>query len=191
MIVIDNYLSNESFEHLKKLVDHEIEFNDRVYDKKEHGEEYIDLGLENSGLYLIKDDAKTFFIQQLIDSRFLLPNTMEYKNESQLRYHECRFPYRSLWHKDRHGDWTASEIDYFGFNFYFNDDWRTEYGGLFIYKEAEKTSGCFVEPISNRLVINEKDDWHSVTQITNPAVTRKSLNYFVHIKYQNHDLHRI
>ena len=191
MIVIDDYLSKESFDHLTNLISQEIQTKDRINNKKEHGEEYIDLGLENSGLYLIKDEAKTFFIQQLVDSGFLLPTIIERANESQLRYHECRHPYRSLWHKDRHGDWNEPEIDYFGFNFYLNDHWKTEYGGLFLYKEAESTQGRFVEPIPNRLVINEKDDWHSVSQIINPTITRKSLNYFLHVKYQSNDLHRI
>lgn len=191
MIIIDDYLPLVEFKKLKTLVEYEIQNKDRINNKKEHGEEFIDLGLENSGLYLIEDEAKTFFVKHLVDSGFLLPDVLKCMHESQLRYHKCRHPYRSLWHKDRHGDWNEPEIDYFGFNFYLHDQWQPNHGGLLLYKEAGSTHGRFVEPIPNRLVINEKDDWHSVSQITDTTVTRKSLNYFLHIKYQSNDLHRI
>jgi Rps23 Pro-64 3,4-dihydroxylase Tpa1-like proline 4-hydroxylase len=191
MIIIDDYLPLVEFKKLKTLVEYEIQNEDRINNKKEHGEEFIDLGLENSKLYVIEEEAKIFLIEKLINSGFLLPAIIESASESQLRYHECKHPFRSLWHKDRHGDWNEPEIDYFGFNFYLHDQWQPDHGGLFLYKEAGFTQGHFVEPSPNRLVINEKDDWHSVSQIIDPTVVRKSLNYFLHVKYQSNDLYRI
>lgn len=184
MRVVDDFFSPAKYSILRDLVYNEIAHNDRSHKKNSHGEELIDLGLENSQLYMLEGECKKFLLRSFIENGLLKSTVLENAHECYLRYHECKYPYRSLWHKDRTIDWEGQEIDYFGFNFYLHDHWQPDHGGLFLYKEAGSTQGRFVEPIPNRLIINDQDDWHSVTMIVNPNIVRKSINFFVPFKFK-------
>jgi hypothetical protein len=185
MRVVDDFFSPAEYSTLRDLVYDEIAHNDRSHKKNSHGGELIDLGLENSQLYMLEGECKKFLLRSFIENGLLKSIALENAHECYLRYHECKYPYRSLWHKDRTIDWEGQEIDYFGLIFYFDIEWKTEYGGLFIYKSSLKDlKGTYIEPLSNRLIINDQDDWHSVTMIVDPNIVRKSINFFVPFKFK-------
>ena len=102
-----------------------------------------------------------------------------------LRYHEMKYPYVSTWHKDRFLDWDKDEIDYVGVTFFLNETWNFQDGGLFLFKQDNADRGEYVEPIGNRIVINNEDLYHAVTKIVTPDVKRRSLQSFMHVKYLN------
>lgn len=185
MKIIDNFFSEEDVIKVKKLIHNELSTVDRSNKKHEHGEEFVDLGLENSKLYILYDDVKLFFLETLIEKNFIIPSVLDHLDVCNLRYHETKYPYRSLLHKDRLEDWDKEIIDYFGINFYLHENWNFEDGGIYFYKKDKNDSfGNFIEPKYNRLVINELDHWHGVTMITNPNVVRKSLNFFIPYEFQ-------
>jgi hypothetical protein len=51
---------------------------------------------------------------------------------------------------------------------------------LFVWKRSwDSNQGEYVEPIQNRLIVNPYDYPHAVTQITDPTVTRHSIQIFI------------
>jgi hypothetical protein len=192
MIIIDDFFHRTEFDRFRYLVNMEITERDRRFNELSNGEEKIDLGRENCDFYVLRDEAKTMLIEHLVTRKFLLKSIWSLINKCLLRYHECRYPFRSLWHRDRLTDWYAPEFDVFGFSLYLHDDWVADHGGLYMYKNRHDGSiGNLVEPRKNRLVVNNHDDWHSVTPISDPLACRRSVNFFVPYELQHHDLHRI
>jgi hypothetical protein len=181
MQIIDDFFEQSQYSILQDLVYHEITQHHRESKETQHGEESVDLGLDNSRFYMLEGDCKRLLLDAFVKNGFLKESVLDNVHECYLRYHECKHPYQSLWHRDRIGN----EIDYVGFVLYLDNQWKTEYGGLFLYKSAfDDSQGVFVEPKPNRLVVNDRDDWHSVTMIVDPDVVRKSMNFFIPYKYQ-------
>lgn len=185
MQIIDRFFTDEDFLKIKSFIKNEIDNNYRLSTKAidreddyEISEEDVDLGLENSKLYTLKNEAKDFLLKEFINRGFLKSHIL--KENCILGYRECKFPYRSLWHRDRTTDWNEENPDYFGFSFYVHEEWKTEWGGIYCYKnKAEDSTGYFVEPIPNRLIISDLDEWHTVSMVVNKNIVRKSLNLFV------------
>ena len=71
---------------------------------------------------------------------------------------------------------NKDEIDYVGVTFFLNETWNFQDGGLFLFKQDNADRGEYVEPIGNRIVINNEDLYHAVTKIVTPDVKRRSLH---------------
>ena len=65
-----------------------------------------------------------------------------------------------------------------------NAEWNPNDGGFFMWKNRwTSTTGEFVEPIANRLILNPQDFPHAITQITNKDVVRHSIQIFINKGY--------
>lgn len=183
MIIVDNLLSETELNDLRKAIDHEVNTYGRRFEECDFREETDHLGTENSNLYYLKNEARQLFLECLVKNNYLHDFCLEGMDLT-LRYHILTSPYISVWHKDRLADWDGDNIDYIGISYFMNERWTIEDGGLYIYKESkDSTTGQYVEPLNNRLIINDKDLYHGVTRITNPEVNRYSLQMFINKEY--------
>jgi len=183
MIIKDNVFSEKQITALQKQIDKDIAKYGGGYEECEIREESDHHGTTESSMWHLENKARMMFLQYLVDAKLFSPNAMK-QLQLGLRYHVMRHPYTSSWHKDRLADWDSDNIDYIGVSYYFNQDWNYLQGGLYIYKDnTDSTRGHYVEPIGNRLIINDDDLWHGVTTINDPSVVRSSLQMFIAKKY--------
>lgn len=183
MIIRDNLLTLKEIEELKSAIDFEINTYDGKFDAYEFGKEVDHHGLGNSSLYHLKNEARDLYLKFLCN-RQLFDEKCLTELDLTLRYHQIKSPYSSTWHKDRLADWDGDIIDYIGVSYFLNNKWDHTNGGMFLYKEhKESTQGYYIEPIGNRIVINDDDLYHAVTTITDQSVMRYSLQMFIHKKY--------
>jgi hypothetical protein len=182
MIVIDNFLSDHNFSLLQNNIQAELTSKDRQIDGCDLREEYDHIGLDNSNFFMLKKESRTLLVKELVSRNYFHPEVLD-DMEVMLRYHVTEYPYSALWHKDRMSDWESDKIDYIGMTMFLND-WNSDDGGLYIYKEhRDSTEGNFVMPRKNRVIYNPKDYYHAVTQITKQGVKRYSLQMFISSKY--------
>ena len=183
MIVKDNLLTVEEIQELKSAIDFETKTYSGKFDTYEFGEETGHHDLSNSSLYHLNNEARDLYLKFLIKNK-LFDKTCLTELDLTLRYHAIKSPYSSTWHKDRLADWDGDEVDYIGVSYFLNNDWNYTKGGMFIYKEhKEATQGYYIEPIENRIIINDDDLYHAVTTITDQSAIRYSLQMFIHKKY--------
>jgi len=182
MKIIDNFFDLTALSELKKAIQSEITNESSAIKKSDLSTEKDHVGLDNSNYYFLNGPAKIIVLENLVANELLSADVMDGK-DIMLRYHVNRAPYNARWHLD--GLYAEKdELDYIGITIFLNDNWETNDGGLFVYKEnANDTQGIFVEPIGNRIIINSKDLDHAVTAITNPNVIRYSLQMFINHKY--------
>ena len=182
MQIIDNFLDDDKFKLLLEQIEHEITTKDRKVGECEFREEYDHVGPDNSNFFIIKKEARTMLVEELVN-RGLFDKEVLVDMEAMLRYHITEYPYTALWHKDRMSDWEGNNVDYIGITMFLSD-WNGNDGGLYIYKEhKDSTQGNFIMPIKNRVIYNPKDYYHAVTQITKEGVKRYSLQMFISSKY--------
>jgi len=183
MIIVDNLLDEKELSALRESIDYEMETYGRHFNECDFREETDHLGTENSNLYYLKNEARQLFLKCLVNKGHFDQSCMD-EMDLTLRYHILTSPYISVWHKDRLADWEGDNIDYIGVSFFMNEEWSIEDGGLYVYKETKESStGHYVEPLNNRLIINDDDLYHGVTRITNDNVNRHSLQMFINRKY--------
>lgn len=182
MKIIDNFFDLTTLSELKKAIQSEITNESSAIKKSDLSTEKDHVGLDNSNYYFLNGPAKIIVLKNLVANKLLSADVMNGK-DSMLRYHVNRAPYNARWHLD--GLYAEKdELDYIGITIFLNDNWETNDGGLFVYKENKNdTQGKFVEPIGNRIIINSKDLDHAVTAITNQEVVRYSLQMFINHKY--------
>lgn len=182
MIVIDNFLSDENFSLLESYIKNEVTSRNRKIDGCDLREEYDHIGLDNSNFYMLKKEARDLLVQELVSRKYFSPAVLN-DMEVMLRYHVTEYPYSALWHKDRMSDWESDKIDYIGMTMFLND-WNSDDGGLYIYKEhKDSEEGNFIMPKKNRVIYNPNDYYHAVTQITKQGVKRYSLQMFISSKH--------
>lgn len=189
MKIIDNFLSDAQFSKLIDSLETEIKDkkcelyyygqthapNELQFDETEHE------GLEHCRYYRLIGDTLTITLQALHEQGIITEEGLKAK-DCMLKYHANRAPYRAKFHKDGLYE-QGSKLDYIGMTVFLND-WEIEDGGLFIYKEnAGDTVGTFIQPKKNRIIINPLDLPHAVTQILNPLVVRKSLQFFINVEH--------
>jgi len=183
MIIVDNFLTKQELTDLKASIAVEVEKYNREFQECDFREEYDHFGTENSNLYYMKNEAREMLLRCLIDRGYFSETVLTEMNCT-LRYHALTKPYYSTWHKDRMANWNSDEIDYIGVTLFLNDVWDYNDGGIYIYKEGDNdTLGHYVEPIGNRLILNEEDLYHAVTQINNSEAIRYSLQMFINKRY--------
>jgi Rps23 Pro-64 3,4-dihydroxylase Tpa1-like proline 4-hydroxylase len=185
MRIIDNFLSEQQLNDLKLSIQQDIETHGGQFERYEDEQDHHQT--DNCNLYYLNHKTKKLYFELMVEKGLFLSTVLN-KDEFDftLRYHEMRSPYNSTWHRDRTVDWNGNDIDYIGVSYFVHDKWCFEDGGLFLFKQdTESDTGTYVEPISNRIIINDEDLYHSVTQITNPDVRRQSLQLFIHTKYLN------
>jgi hypothetical protein len=182
MKIIDNFFDLTTLSELKKDIQNQIDDKNSVIKKYDLVTEKDHVGLENSNYYFLNGRAKIIVLKHLITTKLLSADALNF-NDIMLHYHVNRAPYNARWHLD--GLYAKKdELDYIGITIFLNDDWNTNDGGLFVYKENKNdTQGKFIEPIGNRIIINYKDLNHAVTAITNKEVIRYSLQMFINTKY--------
>jgi Rps23 Pro-64 3,4-dihydroxylase Tpa1-like proline 4-hydroxylase len=103
---------------------------------------------------------------------------------SSLRYHILHPQMYIKWHHDYEPD-VMREAKYLGVTLFLNKQWSDDYGGHYLYKNHPlDTTGYFVSPIDNRLVINYTDLFHAVSCVSqNSNSPRHSLQCFIHEDY--------
>lgn len=181
MIIRDNCFDVQQIAALKSLIEKDIVQNNVKFEK--YTDETDHHEIHDCGLFHLQDETKNLYLRYLVDKNLFHKQCME-EHDHILRYHQMRYPYHSTWHKDRLSDWDSDEIDFIGVSYFLNDSWDPHDGGLFLFKESKQTSiGKYVEPIHNRIIINDEDLYHAVTRINNKTVTRTSLQMFIHKKY--------
>jgi hypothetical protein len=181
MIIIDNCFEYQQVTALRSLVEKDVaQYNNRLekYDDETDHHEF-----HNCGIFDLHRETRNHYLRYLVDKK-LLHNQCVEGHDHMLRYHQMRYPYHSTWHKDRLTDWESDQIDYIGVTYFLDNDWNPLDGGLFLFKESKEASiGKYVEPIHNRIVINDQDLYHAVTRINKLNVTRTSLQMSIHKKY--------
>lgn len=185
MRIIDNFLSEQQLNDLKLSIQQDIETHGGQFEKCELTDEVDHHETTECGLYHLNHSARHLFFKLLIEKGILNSKCLA-EHDHTLRYHQMRYPYNSTWHKDRLSNWNDDDVDYFGISYFMHEEWNYTDGGLYIFKNTQDSNvGKYVEPIPNRIIINDKDLWHAVTQITNKEITRLSLQLFIHTKYLN------
>jgi len=189
MILIDNFLNQNEFDRFKKSIAAEAASTESI-DTCEFREEFDHLGLDNSKFYYITGEARDILLQEFANRKICKPDVVENFN-GMFRYHITKYPYYSVWHRDRLSS-LEEEIDYIGITMFLNE-WDSNNGGLFLYKEDNSDQGVFIEPKPNRVIINPEDKLHAVTQLTDTDSIRYSIQLFIHTKHMEdlNDLHRI
>ena len=183
MIIKDNFFSRAQLDQLKQLVSADIKQHGGRFERYEDEQDHHQT--DDCALYYLNHATKQLYFGMMVEKGIFKPQVLDQNEfDHTLRYHEMKYPYLSTWHKDRMTDWHSAEIDYVGISYFLNDTWDYRDGGLFLYKQEDHSSiGQYVEPIGNRIIINNEDLYHAVTQITNPTVNRTSLQLFIHTKY--------
>lgn len=179
MQVIDNFFTDDQLKLFKHLLEIEIIEEQRTDVGCDFNDYNEICGIENSSFYPIEQSAKKMFVSRLIERNLVIPQALESK-EILMRYLKAKSPYQGLWHKDRFSD--SEEVDVIGLTFFLNETWNPADGGLYLYRDDDQSSGYFSVPINNRLMFNDTDKEHGVSQITNPYVTRKSVQIFMYTK---------
>jgi hypothetical protein len=181
MIIIDNLFTTKQINELKSLIQNDITKYDKKFKKYDDEVDHHDY--DDCGLYHLQTEITQLYLQFLIEKNIFDKKCLE-ENDLTLRYHNMVYPYHSTFHRDRLTDWKSDEIDYIGVTYFMNKEWDYKDGGLFLFKENEESNtGQYVEPIGNRIVINDDDLYHAVTKINNKEVTRTSLQMFINKKY--------
>jgi hypothetical protein len=182
MIIKDNFFTEAQMEQLKQLIHQDIQQHGGKFERYEDEQDHHQT--DDCALYYLNHETKNLYFKLMVEKGIFTPQVLEPNEfDHTLRYHEMKYPYVSTWHKDRMSDWHSDEIDYVGISYFLNDTWNYADGGLFLYKQDNADQGQYVEPIGNRIIINDEDLYHAVTQITNPTVKRASLQLFIHTKY--------
>jgi hypothetical protein len=183
MIIIDDLFNKQQIDELRASINKDIQTHGGKFGKYEFNEEVDHHETQESGLFHLQHDTRDLYLRFLVDKKIFSDECLSGYDHT-LRYHEMKSPYYSTWHKDRLADWDGDEVDYIGVSYFMNDEWNYEDGGLFLYKKNKESSvGNYVIPIGNRIIINDEDLYHAVTQITNPEIIRISLQLFIHKKY--------
>jgi len=179
MIIIDDFLSEENF---AKVLD--IAKQTRKTPEIpgcDHREEFDHVNFDQSHFWYIQGVDK-IVCQELVDRGYFDPMLMK-QIQMMVRYHITKAPYASIWHRDRVADWDGDEVDFIGLTLFLNE-WDTNNGGLYIYKEDKNSdTGHFVAPKPNRFIFNPKDYYHGVTQIRVPDVERHSFQMFISSRF--------
>lgn len=182
MIIKDNFLTAEQLILVNQMIEKDIaEHNgrfERYDDEVDHHE------TDDCNLFYLNKEIKDFFFGLLVEKGYFTEELLTGHDQT-LRYHEMKYPYVSTWHKDRFLDWEKEEIDFMGVTFFLNETWDFKDGGLFLFRKDDADRGEYVEPIGNRIIINNEDLYHAVTKIVTPDVKRRSLQAFMHVKYLN------
>jgi len=182
MIIKDNFLNDEQLTKINQLIQNDITQHggrfERYDDETDHHE------TDDCNLFYLNHETKDFFFGLLVEQGYFTKELLT-GHDHTLRYHEMKYPYVSTWHKDRFLPWDKQDIDYVGVTFFLNDTWNFQDGGLFLFKQDNADKGEYLEPIGNRIVINNEDLYHAVSKIVTPVVKRRSLQSFMHVKYLN------
>lgn len=184
MIVIDNFLNQKDYISLKNRLD-EISLTDDLNIKEDPDHK----NLQNSKIYDIMYNDVKVVIDELTNRQFL--NTNFDGELPHTRYHITKKPYYTKFHRDSLSyDENKDGVDHFGVTIFFNNIWQEQWGGLYTYKEENSNNYYksytqkYIEPISNRCIINPNDTPHAVTKMTSPnKIERKSLQLFFNTKY--------
>lgn len=176
MIVIDNFLNQKDYIFLKNRLD-EISLTDDLNIKEDPDHK----NLQNSKIYDIMYNDVEVVINELTKRQIL--NTNFNGELPHTRYHITKKPYYTKFHRDSLSyDENKDDIDHFGVTIFFNNIWKEKWGGLYTYKESNNSK--YIEPLSNRCIINPDDTPHAVTEMTSPnKIERKSLQLFFNTKY--------
>tara|TARA_B100000780_G_scaffold143026_2_gene100074 strand:- start:3895 stop:4476 length:582 start_codon:yes stop_codon:yes gene_type:complete len=182
MKIIDNFLDHEDLDSLSKLIQDKINQlgwqTSQDFYKHEIGGAI--LTSINPFLYEITDTHKDFIIKILSDN-----NILQTKPDLFVALIQVAQPLASIeWHTDTHSSYdepgSEDPYDVIGITLYFNKEWNHNWGGYFCSKESkENTQGVFVQPVYNRLVINDGLEPHAVTPIDRSADDRITIQLFV------------
>lgn len=177
MQIIDKFFTDTQLKIFKRLLESEIVKENRANVGCDFNNYKEICGIENSNFYPIEKSAKKLFISRLIERNLIIPQALESK-KILMRYLKAKAPYQGLWHKDRLSN--SEEVDVIGLTLFLNESWNYADGGLYLYREDDnQASGYFAIPIDNRLMFNDTDKEHGVSQVTNPYVIRKSVQVFM------------
>lgn len=183
MIIKDDFFSRQQIDELRASINEDIETHGGEFGNEELDGEKDHHQTESCGLFHLRHETRDLYLKFLIEKKIFHKKCLE-EYDLTLRYHQLRYPYHSTWHKDRLADWDGDEVDYIGVSYFLNNDWNYTKGGMYLYKEhKESTQGYYIEPIGNRIIINDDDLYHAVTTITDQSAIRYSLQMFIHKKY--------
>jgi hypothetical protein len=182
MKIIDNFLNQEDLDSLSNFIENKITDTgwQTSQDFYKHEIGGTILTSINPFLYEITDTHKDFIIKILTDN-----NILESTPDLFVALIQVAQPLASIeWHTDTHSNYDepGSEDPYnvIGITLYFNKEWNHNWGGFFCSKELkEDTRGVFVQPVYNRLVINDGLEPHAVTPIDRSADNRITIQLFV------------
>jgi|SaaInlV_125m_DNA_1040241.scaffolds.fasta_scaffold09733_4 hypothetical protein len=182
MKIIDNFLNHNDLDSLSKLIQDKINQpgwqTSQDFYKHEIGGAI--LTSINPFLYEITDTHKDFISKILTDSGIL-----ESVPDIFVSLIQVAQPLASIeWHTDTHSSYEGLDIDdpydVIGITLYLNKEWNHNWGGYFCSKQSkDDTQGVFVQPVYNRLVINDGLEPHAVTPIDRSADDRVTLQLFI------------
>jgi hypothetical protein len=169
MKIIDNFLSTQQLQDLRQALSQEITYADTI-----NGDEYLKDTEIQSKIYKIHGLAKTMSWNYLKQNNIVIGVP---KHDTRVAYHVFSPGSCLIWHQDYYPV-TEETI---GVTLHLNTDWDDSNGGLFLYKTTPSdTTGYFISPIENRLVINYNDFFHSVSAISaDKNIFRYSLQWFI------------
>jgi len=181
MIIIDDFLNETDFATILDIAKAARD-TPEIQDKgRDYQDEPDHVNFDQSHFWYLQGTDK-IIINELVKRDFFESLALR-QGIPLVRYHLTKYPYASVWHCDRSTDWDSEEIDYLGMTLFLND-WDSNNGGLYIYKDTkESDTGYFVAPKKNRLILNPKDYYHGVTQIRVKDVERHSLQMFISSRY--------
>jgi hypothetical protein len=172
MKIIDNFLSDQQLADLYQSLTQDINPTQTINDYS--GDTIPGQEIQ---LYEINGTTKTSFWNYLKENNIVTGNC-----NAMLRYHVMTSQTCIKWHYD-YTPSIGEETKYLGITLFLNKDWDDNYGGFYLYKHnPTDSSGYFVSPIENRLVINHTDLFHGVSAINQGSdnISRYSLQWFIH-----------
>ena len=182
MKIIDNFLKQNDLSAFDKLIQDSLD-KPRWKTSQDFYKHEIGGSIPSSinpFLYEITDTHSDFIIKILKDN-----NIIESTPDLFVALIQVAQPLASIeWHTDTHSNYDepGSEDPYnvIGITLYFNKEWNHNWGGFFCSKELkEDTRGVFVQPVYNRLVINDGLEPHAVTPVDRSADNRITIQLFV------------